>query len=262
MTKKDPKWLEFKAEMAKHRNGLITGLLFRRTFLITYLLRNTKITPICMAIASFIIFLAAMPVFLYANSAYRWGYNNISIIWLLIGIILMLISCVLYCVSEELTIYKKTSNPLWDWLNSIFDRIKEVAVFITITFYAFLKHDMSSPETAFFLSWIGLFAVIGAALVAHISNAKTILNLKKDDYLINIGSKYMLSFNELVIFGITIAAITESVKHILQLYSVDFGVYFGFEVILLFFALAGPIFWITQIIMYIVKYNKQNKQNS
>jgi hypothetical protein len=51
----------------------------------------------------------------------------------------------------------------------------------------------------------------------------------------------MLSYTELIIFGVAIAGLLDR-----------------FDILLLFFVVTGPIFWITQIVMFIRKYMKQN----
>ena len=270
--KKDAKWLEFKAETAKLRSSLmilfggpiiiiftilmlsplgeglmpIFGAIMLFLFslimifthkissLITYMLRNTKISPNMVTIASFIVFLIGMPFFLYK-------YNDHNFWYLITASAIVLISYILYCAGKELTLYKKIANPLWEWLNSIFDRLKEAILFSIITLYAFLKYVVTFPETAAMQIMAGFVAFINVSIVRYINSAKNSLNIEKPDYFIKIGKKYTLSYTELIIAGIAVAALFDR-----------------FEFILMFFMLIGPVFWITQIIMLILKHRRNS----
>jgi phosphatidylglycerophosphate synthase len=230
---KDPKWLEFKAEAAKFRNGPITALFTRRiSILVTYMLRNTKVTPNMVTISSLIVFLAGMPFFLF-------GYDNY--IFLVIGVVITQIAYVLDCSDGELARYKKMTSSLGAWLDSLFDRIKEAVVFLTMTLSAYCKYISSFPDRAFLLLIIGFIAFINVILVGYITDTKIHLGLKKTDSLANIGKKYLFGYVELIVFGVAVAALLDK-----------------FEFLLLFFAAAGPIFWMVQAIILIKKYKKQN----
>ena len=243
MTKsKDIKWLEFKADAAKFKNGPITALFTRRiSIIVTYMLRNTKVTPNMVTISSLIVFLAGMPFFLY-------GYNNYT--FLVIGVVITQFAYVLDCSDGELARYKKMTSPLGAWLDSVFDRIKEAAVFLTMTLNVYFKFQSSpdvyfkfrsSSDIAFILLIIGFIAFINVIIVGYITDTKIHLNLKKTDNLVNIGKKYLFGYVELIVFGVAIAALFDK-----------------FEFLLLFFAIAGPVFWIMQIIMLVRKYKRQS----
>ena len=222
-------WEQFRIDSAKYRNGILTALFTRKISIrVTYLLRNTKVTPNMVTVASFVVFTAGMPFFVF-------GYNNYTL--LVAGVIITQISYVFDCADGELARYKKMTSPLGAWLDSVFDRLKESFVFLAMTYNVYMKtQDVR-------IVFIGFFAFINVIIAGYITDTKTSLNLKKTDSLANIGSKYLIGLVEIIVFGVAFAALFNR-----------------FEYLLLFFCVLGPFMWIYQITKLIMKYKSMDRQ--
>ncbi len=217
------KWENFKQESAKFRNGPLTALITRRLSIrVTYLLRNTFVTPNMVTTASLIIFLAGVPFFII-------GYNNI--IMMIIGVVITQFAYVLDCSDGELARYKSMTSPLGAWLDSVFDRIKESAVFFAMTLNVYLKTQ------DYRIIFVGFAAFINVIIAGYITDTKVSLNLKKTDSIAAIGKKYLIGLVEIVVFGVAITALFNK-----------------FEIMLLVFCFLGPLMWMFQIYKLIRKF--------
>ncbi|MDY6969246.1 MAG: CDP-alcohol phosphatidyltransferase family protein [Spirochaetota bacterium] len=218
-------WQSFKESSAKFRNGPLTAIFTRKLSIrTTYLIRNTSITPNMVTTASFIIFLGGVPFFVI-------GYKNY--IYMVVGVIITQFSYILDCSDGELARYKKQISALGAWLDSVFDRLKEGAVFLAMTANVFLKTN------DYRYIFVGFFAFINVIIAGYITDTKINLNLQKTDSIVKIGKNYLIGLVEIIVFGVAFAALFNC-----------------FEYLLLFFCFAGPLMWIYQLIVLVRKSKK------
>lgn len=213
----DKKWQQFKIESSKYRNGPLTALITRVISIrVTYLLRNTRVTPNMVTVMSLILFLTGVPFFAFSYGSYYF---------LVIGVIITQFAYVLDCTDGELARYKKMSSKFGAWLDSTFDRIKESVVFLAMTYHVYIKTNNTD------YIFIGFIAFINVIIAGYITDTKINLDLNKEENsALKIGTNYLVGLVELIIFGVSIAALFDR-----------------FEYLLIFFCFAGPFMWLFQI---------------
>lgn len=137
----------------------IFSVLFTRHLsrvLTFFLLRfSSQVTPTQISLLSFLLAILACILFLFSN---YW--------WRILGVIILQISFALDCSDGEIARYKNMTSAFGAWLDSVFDRFKEIFMFSALAGQWYFRQDSLD---VFFIT---LLAIIGWQLVAYLREAK------------------------------------------------------------------------------------------
>lgn len=98
-----------------------------------YLIRNTGITPNQLTLSSLVLALIGCAFFASGHRA--------DVLW---GLLLVQISYVIDCADGQLARYKRMFSPVGGWIDQVADRIKEFAIYTSLTYGYIRIHGTSN----------------------------------------------------------------------------------------------------------------------
>ncbi|MFH1426559.1 MAG: CDP-alcohol phosphatidyltransferase family protein [Candidatus Kerfeldbacteria bacterium] len=183
----------------------VFSMLFTRRLsrILTFILvkADKGVTPNKVSTFSFLLAVIACVLFVYEDYWARFA-----------GVILLQLSFAFDCSDGEIARIKNMSSKFGAWLDSVYDRIKEVLMFASMTLYWFLYE-----ERAVWVLLVGFFAIIGLLLVSYLREAKrsswpsnrvSELFIAKDIYVGTVDvTIYLVSFAVLFNFQVYILTV-------------------------------------------------------
>lgn len=142
----------------KPQDSIFTTLITRRisrVFSYLILKYDKNATPNQISVLSFFMAFFACVLIIYDNYWYR-----------IIGVIFLQIAFAFDCSDGEIARYKNMSSKFGAWLDSVFDRFKEVLMFSALTYLAYIK------TLATHILLIGIAAMVLWLLVGYLREAK------------------------------------------------------------------------------------------
>ncbi len=143
----------------KPQDSIFSMLITRKiSRVITFfLVKYVKgVTPNQVSIFSFLLAAVACALFIHPN---YW--------WRVVGVVLLQLSFAFDCSDGEISRIKNLSSKFGAWLDSVFDRIKEVLMFGAITLYWYLYET-----TEVWVILLGFGATLGLLTVSYLREAK------------------------------------------------------------------------------------------
>ena len=178
-----------------------------------YIIRY-PITPTQITMVSLLFALISAVLFVFGNY------------WLsLWGVFFMHVAFLIDHNDGEVARFKNMKSLFGGWLDQVSDRIKEFTLFSGITLGLYTR--TMDPMIIF----IGMFAIINLLMVGYVRSTAWFAGLKKTSD-VKIGKRTHLGFIDTVFFLVTLLALIDML-----------------ELILIFFATAGMLIWIYQMIV-------------
>jgi len=115
----------------KEKDSIFSKLFTRKiSIVISFILLKyfKKITPNIVTTASFLLTIFAFILFFSKNYLVR-----------VFGVIILQIGFAFDCADGEIARYKNMLSKFGGWLDSVFDRIKEILIFLSLTYLAYIK---------------------------------------------------------------------------------------------------------------------------
>jgi phosphatidylglycerophosphate synthase len=142
----------------KPHDSIFTSLItrhFSRSVTFLLLKYDKNVTPNQVSIFSLLLAVLACLLFINDNYAFR-----------VLGVVLMQISFIFDCCDGEIARYKNMGSKFGAWLDSAADRLKEILMFMSLTFLAYIQY----PKKIIII--IGFVTMINWLLVAYLREAK------------------------------------------------------------------------------------------